>query len=110
MGPLDKLSIYNSDPFLYLGSFVDDSEPQNTQWPVVLPSIEQLTISHPLQRDTVKDTTVIVELAKPHYALGTPFEHVMICMQNLPTTLAERLGPWVGAVDCREEMQPDLGL
>ena len=106
MDPLDKLSICNSDLYLYLGPFVDDSEPHNTQWPVVLPPIKKLTISHPLQlRDTEK---CIVKLAKSRHALGTPFEHVTVYMQNLPTTLAERLEPWVGGTDCHEEMRPDF--
>ena len=110
MGPLDKLSIYNSDLSLYLGPFVDHWEPDNTQRPVVLPPIKELAISHPLQLHGIEEPiAVIVELAKSRHALGTPFERVTVYMHNLPTTLAESLGPWVGAADCQEEMIPDLG-
>ena len=103
MGPLEKFTICNSDLYLYLSPPVDGPEPYNTQRTVLLPPIKELTISHASQlRDDEKCIAVIAELAKSHHAAGIPFERVTIYAMSLPPELAERLRPWVGAVDCYE--------
>ena len=109
VGPLEKLTINNSDLYLYLGPFADNQGPRSAPRPFIFPPIKELTISHPLLlRDNEKRMAAIVGFAKSHHALGTPFERVTVYMEDLPTALAERLEPWVGTVDCREEKRPDV--
>ena len=109
MGPLEELAIYTSDLYLYLGPPADDPESYNTQRPVVLPPIKDITIWHPLQRYTdERRMEVIVGLAKWHHAQGMPFERMTVHMENIPAESAERLRQWVGAADCYEEKMPDI--
>lgn len=49
----------------------------------------------------------IVELARSHHERGIPFERITLRMEGLPTVMARRLAPWVGAVDCYEEKKLD---
>lgn len=54
----------------------------------------------------------IVELAdnaRLYRALGIQFERVTASMERLPAVLAEGSTPWIGAVDCHEEMESDRG-
>jgi len=105
VGPLEELTTFGCDLNLYFGPFPELPESHS---PTALPPVRRLTISHPsYKRNKELCMAAIVELAKSRHALGIPFEHLTVCMQRLPEVMAERLGPWVGAADCREEVEPD---
>ena len=105
VGPLEELTAFGCDLNLYFGPF---SKPPESHSLTALPSVKRLTISHPsYKRSKELCMAAIVELAKSRHALGIPFEHLTVCMERLPKVMAERLEPWVGAADCREEMEPD---
>ena len=74
---------------------------------VVFPPIEELTILHPFYAlpGSPSDTfeAAMVGLAESQYALGVPFGHVTVRMDNPPAGMAEGLRPWVGARDCYNE-------
>ena len=104
VGPLEELTTFGCDLNLYFGFF---PEPPESHSLTALPPVRRLTISHPsYKRNKEACMAAIVELAKSRHALGIPFEHLTVCMERLPQVMAERLGPWVGVVDCREEMEP----
>ena len=108
VGPLESLTIFQSDLYLYLSPFINDPKFYDTQRPVVSLPIKELNISHPLHlSDNEMRMAGIVELAKSYHAQGIPLERVSVSMERIPAVLAERLRPWVGTVDCREEMEPD---
>ena len=69
----------------------------------MFPPVKYLRIPHPVRPPREGFEAGIVGLAKSQYALGAPFRDVTIRMDDLPTEMAERLKPWVGAADCREE-------
>jgi hypothetical protein len=92
VGTLEELTIYGCDLRSYLTPLV------------VYPPIKELTISHPWRPSQEECMVAIVELAKSQHALGVPFKRVTVCMENLPTVMAKRLEPWVGAADCYEEL------
>ena len=105
MGPLEELTTFGCDLNLYFGSFLELSGSHGL---TAVPPVRKLTISHPsYKRNKELCMAAIVGLAKSRHALGIPFEHLNVCMERLPTVTAERLEPWVGAVDCREEVEPD---
>ena len=101
VGPLEELTIHRCDLRLYFNPFL------NPQWFYDakldgFPQTRKLTISHPLN-----DETCMVELARRRHMLGKPFELVTVRMCGLPTVMAERLRPFVGAAECYEEVRPD---
>ena len=105
---LEELSIFGCDMQLYFNSPLNPPESQAMEQPVVPPPVRVLKISHPSHPENKEARmAAIVELAKSRHTLGIPFERVEVYMERLPTVMAERLGPWVGAADCREEMEPD---
>jgi len=50
-----------------------------------------------LNEDVVKR---LVRLAKTQHEIGVPFERVEVHSYIPPADLEEKLGPWVGVVDC----------
>jgi hypothetical protein len=111
VGPLDLLSIYGGDPHIYLTPFLDLPQFNDMEHPIVYPPIKELVISHPLMlQDKEECITAIVEFAKSQHARGIPFDRVVFCMEKLPTAIAERLKPWVGIVDCYEELSRRMDL
>ena len=83
----------------------------DTERPMVFPPIRELMLSHPLHRHNDEScAAVIVELARSRHVLGIPFEYMSVCMMRLPTGMAERLEPWVGAVECYEDVPIDYDL
>jgi len=105
VGPLEELTTFGCDLSLYFGPFPEHPESHS---PTALPPVRRLTISHPsYKRNKELCMAAIVELAKSRHALGIPFEHLTVAMERLPSVMAERLEPWVGAADCHEEVEPD---
>jgi hypothetical protein len=102
VGPLEELTFDCCDLRSYL-IFLDLPEPYDIEQPVAFPAVKELTILHPVTPRNER-TAIIVRLAKSQYALGVPFERVTVRMENLPTAIAEGLGPWVGAVDVCEQV------
>jgi hypothetical protein len=92
VGPLEELTIHGCDLQSCLTTLA------------VFPPIKELTISHPLLLSQEGCMAVIVEFVKSRHVLGIPFERVTVRMEKLPTAMAERLGPWVGAADCYDEL------
>ena len=104
-GPLDVLSIYGCDPHVFLTPFLNLEEFNNMEEPIVYPQIKELKMFHLVMVHHKEECiTAIVEFAKSQHARGIPFERVEFCMERLPTGIAERLRPWVGAVDCHESL------
>lgn len=104
MGPLDVLSMHGCDPHFYLTPFLDFPASRNMEEPIIYPPIKALEISHPLMvYDREKCITGFVRFAKSQHTRGLPFQRVSFCMEEVPDEMAERLRPWVGAVDCYEE-------
>ena len=93
LGPLDELTVRGCDlqifllPFVNLGGF---------------PHVKELTISKALIVDEEQCVGDIVKLAKLQHELQRPFERVTVSARGIPAAMAERLGQWVGAVDCHE--------
>ena len=105
MGPLDELTIHNTDLRPYLYPFID-SVRGNTQAKdlAIFPPIKQLTISHPGYQSAVECTTAIAGLAGSQFASGIPFERVVVRGKVEPTGMEEMIRPWVGSVEyCYEE-------
>ena len=98
VGPLEELVLHRCDMEAYPASC------PGYMRPVVFPPIKELTISHPLR--PLDFEAAMVVLAKSQHTLGLPFEHVTVRMDCLPTKMAERLRPWVGAVHCYNEVEP----
>jgi len=108
VGPLEKLSTYGCDLYLFFNPSPNPPGFHDTERPVVFPPIRELVISHPFHtHNDEMCMATIVEFARSRHALGIPFERMTVCMERLPTVMAERLGPWVGAVECYEEMMLD---
>ena len=105
LGTLDELTMYGCDLYSYAAPFFrrpNDSEPDQ---PFVFPTVKELRISHPLfPYDREECARIIAELAKSQHAMGIPFEHVTVCMEKLPKSMAEMLKPWVGGVGCYDEL------
>jgi hypothetical protein len=100
LGSLDNLTIYHCDLRPYLGRFLGPLERRlDYSGEPMFPPVRELTISHPMYPDE-KEYMAIVELAKSHHALGTPFERVVIRGGKQFEGAEERLGPWVGSVEC----------
>jgi len=105
VGHLEKLSFYGCDLHLYLDPSPNLLGFYDAERPMAFPPIRELALSHPLYtHDDELCVETLVELARSRHALGTPFERMALCMAKLPTLVAERLGPWVGTVECSEEM------
>ena len=103
LGPLDVLTIRGCDLRVFLSDFHDDPVLDDLKGPVMFPHVKELTISHPaMGEDEIECRDAIVELAKFQHALGIPFERITVHMWNLPAGMADELGRWVDAVDCRE--------
>jgi hypothetical protein len=97
LGPLDVLSIGGYDPRSYLAPFLDDGMAQS----IVYPPIKEFEISKPwIVSRREECLEAIVELAKSQHTRGMPFESLTVSLNKVPTTMAERLRPWVGKVDC----------
>ena len=104
VGPLEEFSASCLDLNLYFGPF---PEPPESLGPTALPPIKRLEISHPSFRPGKEECmAAIVELARSRHALGIPFELITVRMERLPKAMAERLGPWVGAAECYEDLDP----
>ena len=102
LSTLDELVLCGCDLHLYLAPFFNYSVGKHT---FVFPAVKELTISHPEEPIDKKDCArAIMELARSQYALGIPFERVTICMDGLFELTANMLRPWVGVVDCRDEV------
>ena len=103
VGPLDGLTIHGCDLHTFLASFLDIGE--FLEQPIEFPSIKELTVSYPtMEGGEGECMEAIVELAKSQHGKGMPFERVTVRAMTLPKALAERLGRWVGAVNCFEDM------
>jgi hypothetical protein len=100
LGPLDELTIYDSDLQPYLHPFLDlpETSIHGIVNPIVFPPVKELTISHPLKLAD-REGTAIAELAKSHHTRGTPFERVVIRGERMPVGMEEELRPWVGNVE-----------
>jgi hypothetical protein len=100
VGSLDSLTIYHCDLRPYLNSFLSPRECSLDRiGEPVFPPIRELIISCPIYPDE-RECTAIVELAKSHHALGTPFEHVVIRGGKVFEGAEERMRPWVSSVEC----------
>jgi hypothetical protein len=86
LGPLDGLTIYDCDPYL-LSSL--DPPGDGLDGPVAFSPIKELTISHPLIISNEQFTAMITRLAKSRYALGIPFESVIIRTGHVFTGVEE---------------------
>ena len=107
MGPLEELIIDGCDIRSYLPPFLDLPEARDIKQPAAFPRVKELTIAHPYHAFQEECVAAIVRLARSQHALGVPFEHVTICMTEVPKTMAEELEPWIGAADCYEGL--DIG-
>ena len=104
LGSLDELTIRGCDLHVFLSNFLDNPGIDGLEQPVVFPQTKELTILHPLmEEDEMECMNAIMELAESQHALRIPFERITVHARNLPAGMAEELGRWVGAVDCREE-------
>ena len=103
LGPLEKLTISQCDVRLYLAPFLDPPGHHNVERQAGFPPIKELSMLYPMSFDEQdRCMKAILGFAKSQHTLGVPFEHVTVCMEELPTAMAESLSPWVGAVDCYE--------
>ena len=72
---------------------------------MVFPPIKEAVLSHPLHNhDDELCMRTLVELTRSRHKLGTPFKRMALRMAKPPALVVERLGPWVGLVECNEEM------
>ena len=111
VGPLEKLIIHGCDLHVYLDSSPDPPGFYDTERQMVFPPIRELVLSHPLHRHNDEScAATIVEFARSQHVLGIPFEYMSVCMRRLPTGMAEMLVPWVGTVECYEEVPTDYDL
>ena len=105
LGPLDELIIHGCDVQIFLLPFINPGVFQSFGRILPrldFPRVKELTISEALMVDEKECVDGIVNLAKLQHELQRPFEHVTIWAREIPTMMAERLGQWVGAVDCHE--------
>jgi hypothetical protein len=104
LGPLDEFTIGGCDLRIFIATFVDILALDDLDEPFEFPQIKHLKILHPsMETREMEWMNGIVELAKAQHERGMPFERVTVRMWSLPIGMAEELGRWVGAVDCREE-------
>ena len=97
--------MYGCDLHSYLTPFLNRSSGNGLEQPFVFSTVKELTISHPITPHNREECAMaIAELAKLQHAVGIPFERVTVCMERLPRSMAEMLRPWVGVVDCYEEL------
>ena len=102
---LEVLTFYGCDLHLFLNPSPNLPGFYDTERPMPFPQIRELVLSHPLHNhDDELCVRTLVELARSRHELGTPFERMALWMEKLPPLVAERLGPWVGLVECQEEM------
>ena len=100
LGPLDELTIHNTDLRPYLYPFLASTRRRTqAKEPIKFPPVKQLTISHPGYQSAVKCTTAIAGLARSQSALGIPFERVVVRGKVKPTGMEEEIGPWVDSVE-----------
>jgi len=108
VGPLEKLIFYGCDLHLYLNPSPNLPGYHDPERPMTFPPVRELILSHPFHtHDDQLCMATIVDLARSRYALGIPFERMSVCMARLPTVMGEMLAPWVGAVECYEEILID---
>lgn len=111
LGHLEMLITCGCDLHLYFNSSPPSPNPPgfyDTDRPVALPPIRDLAISHPSHtHDDEMCAAIIVELARSRHALGVPLRRLSVCMERLPTAMAEKLDPWASEVGCYEEMIAD---
>ena len=99
LGPLGELTIHGCDLRMFLPPLIGLRETWSSE--ELFPHVQHLTISGALMVDQQQCMDTIVNLAKSQHKLEKPFECVTICARSIPPTMAERLGQWVGVVDCR---------
>jgi len=105
LGTLDEFTMYGCDLHSYVTPSFDRSNGNELEQPFVFPATKELRISHPIfPYDGEECAVIIAELAKSQHVLGIPFERVTVCMERLPKSMAEMLKPWVGRVDCYDEL------
>ena len=105
LGPLDELVIKGCDLHIFLAAFLDHLNGTLFEYPIVFPQIKELKILTP--RMDIYETEcmdALVDLAESQDVLGRPFERMVIRASFLPAGIADRLGRWVGEVDCRWEL------
>jgi len=108
MGPLDELILDVSDLRPYFNSLRHSPGPGGTGPLNAYPLVKELTIiGQPQTLLGGQGMAGIVKVAKLRHALGVPFERVVFRMRDPPVTVVEELGPWVGAVDCYDEIIGD---
>ena len=117
VGPLDELTISGCDLRPYLAGVVNPGGPWKQ---IAFPPIKKLTVLRPSmgeeegeedgeggeEVEVERCMDAIVEFAKSQHVKGMPFESVTVCTKRLPMTVAERLRPLVGVVDCSEPEEP----
>ena len=110
MGPLEELSLEYCDIQAYLRPLLSSQEHHDMEQHAVFPPVKEFRITHPSMAHNSRGACMetIVEFAKSRHELGVPFERLTICMERLPAAMAEKLGPWVGVVDCYEEIKVDF--
>ncbi|KAF9652215.1 hypothetical protein BDM02DRAFT_3183927 [Thelephora ganbajun] len=108
IGPLEELTLDVVDLRPYLALSIDLPEFDDVKRSGAYPQIKELTIIERSQ-ETIEEEcfAAIVEFAKSQHALGVPFERMIFRVKESPVEMAERLGPWVGAVDCYEMIIAD---
>ena len=104
MGPLEELVLDINDLQIFLSPFLDLPESQVSTEQSTFPSIRVLIIAEqPEDPFDEECMAAIVGFVWSQYTRGVPFERVVFHMKSPPVGMAERLEPWVGAVNFSEE-------
>ena len=104
MGPLEELVLDINDLQIFLSPFLDLPESQVSTEQSTFPSIRVLIIAEqPEDPFDEECMAAIVGFVWSQYTRGVPLERVVFHMKSPPVGMAERLEPWVGAVNFSEE-------
>ena len=105
MGPLEELILDVDDLPPFLSPFFDLPGLQGLVRPDSFPSFKGLTVIEHLEKPLDEECVdAIVGFAKSQHTRGVPFERATFGVEFPPVGMAERLEPWVGAVNFCEEM------